>query len=204
MTNRASFGDRLPAPGEKTHQRKPSEDFILGTNINLNTIQSSVAKMTIRSASPGANTDPPINGSEVIVKATNMCQDVGEVSVEVVDSVLPPGEVSGDASGVATCATPERSRSHSSCSAQSLGSNTGPRSGSASPSRHGAFSNLPQSLADIQDPSTFRLEATPPSKRKINKSSFMNPSSGLTSRPDDTNDPLSSLDPMWTIRHEKS
>lgn len=52
LTNKATFNDRIPGPGEKSHQRKPSEDFILGTTSSLSVIQSNVAKMSIKSPTP--------------------------------------------------------------------------------------------------------------------------------------------------------
>ena len=46
LVNKASFGDK---PGVKgTHIHTPTEDFIFGSPVPLSTIQSTVAKMTLK------------------------------------------------------------------------------------------------------------------------------------------------------------
>ena len=60
-----------------------------------------------------------------------------------------------------------------------------------------AAGGQPLSLQDLQDPQTFQLDLTPPTKRKITKASFDSKQSGLAAN-EDPNDPFSQLDPMWT------
>ncbi|ELU12724.1 hypothetical protein CAPTEDRAFT_228981 [Capitella teleta] len=48
LTNRASFSNKLQAPGTTKHQRKPSDDFIMSSSSSLSVIQSSVAKMSVK------------------------------------------------------------------------------------------------------------------------------------------------------------
>jgi hypothetical protein len=55
-----------------------------------------------------------------------------------------------------------------------------------------------QSLADLQDPSKFTLGQAEQRKR-INKASFSQKGT-LDTQATDPADPLSSLDPLWTIK----
>ena len=50
IANKASFSDK---PGDKAHQRKPSDDMLFSGNLSLSAIQSTVEKMTIK-----AKTEP--------------------------------------------------------------------------------------------------------------------------------------------------
>ena len=60
MTNCRSFSDTFPGQGvTKGHQRKPSEDFILGNVASLSTIQSSVDKMSMTHQQSTAD-QPPV------------------------------------------------------------------------------------------------------------------------------------------------
>ena len=52
------------------------------------------------------------------------------------------------------------------------------------------------SLQDLQNPQTFQLDTTPPSKRKITKAEFENAQQGQRTQPD-PNDPFAELDPLW-------
>ncbi|KAF2367940.1 PTP type protein phosphatase, partial [Trinorchestia longiramus] len=61
---------------------------------------------------------------------------------------------------------------------------------------------LPPNLAASLDPQQLKIEPAAPGKgAKITKESFERPSkAGLTSRPRDPDDPLSDLDPLWTLK----
>lgn len=63
----------------------------------------------------------------------------------------------------------------------------------------GQGGSLPCSLADLQDPKTFTLGAAT-GKKKITKASFTQSHSALADSPEDPSDPLSSLDPLWSIK----
>ena len=72
--------------------------------------------------------------------------------------------------------------------------------GQASPTLVNNRSGAHLSLAALQDPQTFNLgDATPPSKRKITKSSFLDGRSGLSDGVEAA-DPLSQLDALWTVK----
>lgn len=48
LVHKASFGDRLPAPGEKAHSWEPTEDILFGS-MSLSSLQSNVEKFGIKS-----------------------------------------------------------------------------------------------------------------------------------------------------------
>ena len=228
MTNKASFGDKLPSPGEKpSHQRKPSEDFIMGTTSNLSAIQSSIAKMGIK-APPHPNINGEANEQGIItVEASKSAPnqaisstttngdmtstDSAVTGVSSEDSVhkLPSTEhverPSSSAENVNTGSPMvDRSRSGSNSSVLSQGSlPSSQRSLSTSPQlKRPGMSNLPPSLAGLQDPNTFSLDPAQiqAGKNKITKASFDNKSSSITDNVNDPTDPLSMLDPLWTIK----
>ena len=59
--------------------------------------------------------------------------------------------------------------------------------------------NAPLSLADIQNPLTFKLDTTPPTKRKATKQDFFKQESGIGTVMTDS-DPFSQLDPLWSVK----
>ena len=183
----------------------------MGTTSSLSFIQSSVDKMSIRSGVDGLEQNG-VPGSENPVFHT--VSDTGATKQTVspdqpVMSHSEPQHVMGSEI-IAAEASPQlnRSRSGSSCSGVSQGSNAsqpGSGTGSArpSPQRKGILpTNLPPSLADLQDPSTFKLDQSPPpGKRKVTKQSFVNKTTSIhDSQQQDPNDPLSNLDPLWTVK----
>jgi len=191
LTNCASFS------GKKTHQRHPSEDFILGTNINLNTIQSSVAKMKIQNQNASvSSTNQNSTDQLTVCDSDTSTGQVSKTDPEIQNKTCQ------DDKDLNVHQAEYRGQMDSSDSNQvkDVGDNTQP----ASTNKEQPLSNLPPSLADLQNPNTFSLEATPPSKRKITKSSFLNPSGQLAEKSDDPNDPLNSLDPLWTIKQDKA
>ena len=205
LTNRAHFGDKLPSKGEKTHQRKPSEDFIMGTTSNLSVIQSSVAKMHVKvdpdaeeqnviangdnSHSTSSVTGTPVHSVTSSTNDEQSAQDVVMPSAERVETASPQSN---------------RSRSGSNCSGVSQGSLPQVARGSSaspSPKHKGVLSNLPPSLADLQNPNTFKLDQSPPGRRKVTKQNFINKTASIKdSQEVDPNDPLNTLDPLWTVK----
>ncbi len=202
LTNRAHFGDKLPSKGEKTHQRKPSEDFIMGTTSSLSVIQSSVDKMHVKQ---------DVNAVEQNGFADNAHAQSGHAAAggdatvasaaeAMAAAMLSSPEVFSAEPSEAT-ETDDRSRSGSSASGVSRGSSQG--SARPSPQHTGNLPNLPPSLADLQNPNTFKLDQKPtgPAKRKVTKQSFIEKTSSIQdSHENNPDDPLSSLDPLWTVK----
>ena len=193
----------------------------MSTTSSLKDIQSSVAKMTVK---PRA--EELTNGSEDVTD-NGTCTDDGtqlvavacdqpvvampeacEQQEPVVQSVIgeidsPAGNRSRAGTGPSDCPA-ERSRSGSASSELSHQSGLG--SLSASPQhkpQQAGTASVPLSLADLQNPNMFTLDRTPPSKRKITKASFANPTGRMADVAKDTSDPLNMLDPLWTVKASK-
>ena len=55
------------------------------------------------------------------------------------------------------------------------------------------------SLSDLQDPNTFTIGTSPKGKRKITKADFLSGETTLN-KEEDSSDPLSTLDPLWSLK----
>ena len=66
-------------------------------------------------------------------------------------------------------------------------------------------STMPAALADLQNPNTFSmsLEGATHGKKRITKQSFNQKSGSLQDVSVDASDPLSQLDPLWTMKEKK-
>lgn len=58
-----------------------------------------------------------------------------------------------------------------------------------------------ETLAAIQNPTTFELGQ---GRQRITKADFFNPTAGIKSAVDKSDDPFSALDPMWSLGGGKS
>ena len=191
LTSSASFS------GKKSHQRHPSEDFILGTNMNLNTIQSSVAKMKIHNQNSTA-TAASQNSVDQMAASDDSSTSGQEPKIDR-DNKTGQAEEPGT-----TRQQVEEDHQMAYGNSNEVKEPDGNSRAVSSKDKEKALSNLPPSLAELQNPNTFSLEVTPPSKRKITKSSFLNSGGQLTDKPDDPSDPLNSLDPFWTMKQDKA
>ena len=182
LTSRASFGDKLPARGDRIHQRTPSEDFIMGTGNSLGMIQSNVAKMSVKTTSvPNTATttnnhasDPPTPENSSLNSDIAGSLDVGEMTVTSVNDKVDaerPDSISE------STASPENDEN--------------------------VTTTIADSLAMLQDPHTFQLgSSTPPSETRITKASFTSKTSGLRDNVNRADDPLSALDPLWSQKEQ--
>ena len=87
--------------------------------------------------------------------------------------------------------------SHSSTTQEAVTQPTSANAPGAAPTQ-----NTPLSLSDLQNPQTFSLgTSTPPMKKKMSKSDFTQQGGGISKAgQDNKDDPLSSLDPLWSIK----
>ena len=74
------------------------------------------------------------------------------------------------------------------------------REGSESPGAGKQLQKVSSSLADLQDPSTFTIGTSPKGRRKITKADFTSGETTLNKGEDDGSDPLSTLDPLWSLK----
>ena len=236
LVHKASFGDKLPHPKEKSNQWTPTEDILFGTTMSLNALQSNVAKLGLNIGDPienkGENVDQisvtkvmseNISAEEVhddSMSERKLSENLPDV-VQRVDSQRKVDDMSS------SCDSPKLGRKDSSSSLRSVGSaslkslesasikslESGSQKSldSASVSHEGSpihkvgavsedKSNKHLSLTDLQDPNTFTVGTNEGSKRKITKASFDNPQPTITENFGDPGDPLSSLDPLWSLK----
>jgi len=183
-TSKPMFGCKTPTMSGG-HGRVPSDDLVLGLP-NLSAIQSSVSRMNVRPQRQQPDADA--TGTESATKTDCSSSDsVDGVSVSSVDASVAPGsEHSGLSSPVlSTSASAAESAPDTSSVASSL-------------------SNLPPSLADLQNPATFSIQPSPKHGRKITRASFFDSSRPALGEPADESegcgDPLSRLDPLWSLK----
>ena len=75
------------------------------------------------------------------------------------------------------------------------------RESSQSPVTGKQLQTVSSSLADLQDPSTFTIGTSPKGRRKITKDDFLSGESTIDKQEDkDQDDPLSTLDPLWSLK----
>lgn len=197
LTSKASFGDRLPQPGDKNHVRKPSEDFVFGHS-NVTSLQSSLAKLSTYHVRPSNQPDSSAGSSAQPPAVEKEMESLPSVEGEV--EKPSPSDVNGKD---VTTAEDDASQGLSSRpNSASTATKTSPQSSAASSrSSTPSMGQLPPSLADLQNPSTFKMDViTQPAKKKITKASFLNPGRSLAEGSSDPADPLSQLDPLWSLK----
>lgn len=197
LTSKASFGDRLPQPGDKNHVRKPSEDFVFGHS-NVTSLQSSLAKLSTYHVRPNNQPDSNNAGSSVQPPAVEKeVESLPSVEAEVENPL--PSEVNGKD---VTTAENDAGQGLSSRpnSASTVGKTSPQSSAASSRSSTPSMGQIPSSLADLQNPSTFKMDVTQPTKKKITKASFLHPGRSLAEGSSDPADPLSQLDPLWSLK----
>ncbi|GAB1597660.1 tyrosine-protein phosphatase non-receptor type 23-like [Argonauta hians] len=183
LTNKASFGDKLPNPGDKTHQRKPSEDL---TKINICSVVNESKDTKTSAKSEEVNSE--VNSVKVADSSTTNLPDLVQQQCMLnTTEATVEGQLES------------RSRSGSGSSSKSLGTAGG---SSGTTSMTNSPQHMPLSLAQLQNPNTFTLELTT-GRKKITKSSFTSKTTSITDSMNDPDDPLSSLDPLWSIKKQE-
>ena len=251
--HKASFGDKLPNPGNKpANQWTPTEDIVLGT-MNFKTLQNSMEKLRQGHHQREQTPTKPVGQGETTSTFTSeqLCDNsVGKITsdathgfdamdsnTEVKEAIhnannLPDlvqrtdNQISGHLEGQGhvidnipeqntlkslstieqtSFGTPRTSRSgsHSSLKSSDLGSAlmfSDPGSGSVSHEgspfhRSSMGSPVNKNVVDIQDPKNFTLGEG--GKKRITKASFGK--SSMVENLNNPDDPLSSLDPLWSV-----
>jgi tyrosine-protein phosphatase non-receptor type 23 len=204
LVSRATFGNKL---ADRTHARPPTDDLVLGLP-NLSAIQTSVAKMNVRPPRPPVDSNP---ASDTATATTSPTRVVHSSSFDSIDGGSQAG-FAASSSDMSIQQANERSRSSSPSSSVCSAGGTSPQHrGSSDQKSTGcgvippSLTNLPPSLADLQNPAMFRIDPSPTTRRKITKASFFDPSrpslgAAEGSGSDSGGDPLSQLDPLWTLK----
>lgn len=182
LTNKAKFEDKLPS-NQHTHIRHPSADFILGAE-GLAKLQSGTAKMDLTEKS---NDKKETNENELEEKTAKYVHSDFEIS-DNKESLENSSNTSSDTA----------------IKSNEIRSNSLPTQFIDIPSQNqkGAGDKLSTesspSIANLLDPAKFTLDDSSPGKKRITKDSFNTKSNSLDCH--DPNDPLSQLDPLWSLK----
>ncbi|GFY45174.1 tyrosine-protein phosphatase non-receptor type 23 [Trichonephila inaurata madagascariensis] len=175
LTSRASFEDKLPVSGStSSHVRHPSEDFILGSG-GLAKLQSGMEKLGLVPNQQNQETENvPIEATvDGSTSSHNGSGDISAENSEPVESAPEPTEKVTSPESV-----PEPSKDNKSIVEKPL-----------------------PSITSLLDPSNFTLDGTgSPAKRKITKDNFACSRGSLSTSSSDSADPLSQLDPLWSLK----
>ncbi|CAL1279997.1 unnamed protein product [Larinioides sclopetarius] len=177
LTNRASFDDKLPVSGStSSHVRHPSEDFILGSG-GLAKLQSGMEKLGLSSGQQ--NVESETTSSETAVtNSTSAENGGGDTSTE---NSQPIDDL--------TSSEPVERKDEPASTPDPLKDN-----------KISTEKPLP-SITSLLDPSNFTLDsASSPAKRKITKENFAASRGSLSTSSSDNADPLSQLDPLWSLK----
>ncbi|CAC5365468.1 PTPN23 [Mytilus coruscus] len=206
LVHKASFGDKLPHPGEKSYQWTPTDDVIFGA-CSINDLKSNVEKLGLHLGISNQHSSPK---KTVIPKQEVSSEEVDEQQKHFLPSKTEDQKMEGTLiSSLPGCCSKNRC-GKTECgyvgseSEKITGSpihKIRSREGSPKPSSlHGSHEGSPklQSLMDLQNPSSFTL-GSDGGKKKITKASFLEKTSGLSDNLD-SDDPFSSIDPLWTMK----
>ncbi|XP_018426851.1 PREDICTED: tyrosine-protein phosphatase non-receptor type 23, partial [Nanorana parkeri] len=193
-----------PASSQKTYTVLDPQDLVLGGDMTISSIQATIAKLSIRPScgSPeAANHYPPssipavseqatMELSQPVLPPTSSQPDlIAQTYVEPAPSPIPPLPASnGPAPEV-----PAEAINHHAVASE----DAGPEPGGAPPAPPSSSLNLLAALT----PEAFNLDSSQRGKQKMNKQSFLQPQNdgGLARGGKTGDDPLSMLDPLWTL-----
>lgn len=195
----------------KSYSRPESQDIVLGGDMPISSIQATVAKLSIRPPSIDHEQEP---SQEQIPFASEVASigepDPTDMSLQpsqdplhyeaMPDSISPP---------LSCTSSPGKMQSPSPPSGQGNGF-TGSTPSSPVSNHHPTTDAAPRApspptsssldlLASLT-PEAFTLDSAHRGKQRINKQSFLHPQEGKGLQgPPEGDDPLSSLDPLWTL-----
>uniref|UniRef100_A0A1E1X539 Putative tyrosine protein phosphatase non-receptor type n=1 Tax=Amblyomma aureolatum TaxID=187763 RepID=A0A1E1X539_9ACAR len=185
LTSTPSFGTKAHT-GIPSHVRHPSEDFMLrfgSTGQRASTVPeapTAAAPATVSDTSnePETTEEPASVLTETELSTSEAPKEIGSdhAADQVMSEIVPDEAPPSTASAMDVCA----------------------------PAPEGKDSGV-TAVADLLDPATFTLDPGhgTPAKQKITRESFMNAQGTLAQSKPDPKDPLSQLDPLWTLKKGK-
>lgn len=184
LVSTPSFGTKAHT-GTPSHVRHPSEDFMLRSN-------STSSRSSVAPEMPAVLPSPAPVDTPAAAAAEPEAAEQQPVAVE--EPALPASEGPKEEGGEASSSVAEN--------AQGQEEQQQPYSTAAEASKEGGPA---AAVADLLDPATFTLDPGQgtPAKQKITRESFMNPPGSLAQTKPDPKDPLSQLDPLWSLKKGK-
>ncbi|XP_050050183.1 tyrosine-protein phosphatase non-receptor type 23-like isoform X1 [Dermacentor andersoni] len=190
LTSTPSFGGKAHT-GTPSHVRHPSEDFMLRSG-------ATSQRTSIVPDTPAATATTSTSADDTSEQATSTQPEaaVQPVTVETETELSTPRapeagrEISSDHSFMPEIIDEQGS--------------TAAASALVIPAVESKDSGL-TTVVDLLDPATFTLDPGhgTPAKQKITRESFMNPQGTLAQSKPDPKDPLSQLDPLWSLKKGK-
>lgn len=190
-------------PLQPYSRQESQQDIILGGDMPISSIQATIAKLSIR---PPSATDPAM-------EASTSCGPEEQVE-PVLPSLDSMGDLqmfqdpcpSTDSQPPSSFSPPLTSPAHSPLPPNGLDGFSPPVPEAAPcispPPASTAPSASSLDLLASLTPEAFSLEGGGRGKQRVTKQSFLQPAEGQglhATRGDDGNDPLSSLDPLWSL-----
>ncbi|XP_072269152.1 tyrosine-protein phosphatase non-receptor type 23 [Pyxicephalus adspersus] len=202
------------ASSQKPYSLQDPQDIVLGGDMPISSIQATIAKLSIRPFSGGPeptnNYQPPPNPviseqvlpdlSQMVLPPTSSQPDLSaQTFLEPAPSpVLPQPASNGPSADVpAEAITQHASASKEEVTAAAIGNAPTAPPPPPPPPPPSSSLNLLASLT----PEAFNLDSSQRGKQKMNKQSFLQPQNdgGLSRASKPGDDPLSMLDPLWTL-----
>uniref|UniRef100_A0A8C1B5U2 Tyrosine-protein phosphatase non-receptor type 23 n=1 Tax=Cyprinus carpio carpio TaxID=630221 RepID=A0A8C1B5U2_CYPCA len=197
-------------PNNITYSRQESQDIVLGGDMPISSIQATVAKLSIRPPSVDHEQEPGQDQMPSVSEAASTAEpDSTDTSLQpsqdslcyeaMPDSLSPPLSCTSSPGKTQSPLPPSQGNGFTGSTPASPVSNHHP-STEAVPH---APSPPPSSSLDLLaclTPEAFTLDSAHRGKQRISKQSFLQPQEGKGLQgPPEGDDPLSSLDPLWTL-----
>nr|XP_055066902.1 tyrosine-protein phosphatase non-receptor type 23 [Misgurnus anguillicaudatus]XP_055066903.1 tyrosine-protein phosphatase non-receptor type 23 [Misgurnus anguillicaudatus]XP_055066904.1 tyrosine-protein phosphatase non-receptor type 23 [Misgurnus anguillicaudatus] len=195
----------------KSYSRQESQDIVLGGDMSISSIQATVAKLSIRPPSldheQDSNQDQMSSASEAPsmgdIEPTDVSLQPSQdpISYEVVPDFVSPPLSCTSSPGKTQSPLPPSSHGNgfTGSTPASPVSNHHPSIEAAPPALSPPTASSLDLLASLT-PEAFTLDSAHQGKQRISKQSFLHPQEGKGLQgPPVGDDPLSSLDPLWTL-----
>ncbi|XP_016379583.1 tyrosine-protein phosphatase non-receptor type 23 isoform X4 [Sinocyclocheilus rhinocerous] len=194
----------------KSYSRQESQDIVLGGDMPISSIQATVAKLSIRPPSVDHEQEPGQDQMPSVSEAASTAEpDSTDMSLQPSQDLLYEAMPDSLSPPLSCTSSPGKTQSPSPPSGEGNGF-TGSTPASPVSNHHPsteaaphAPSPPPSSSLDLLaslTPEAFTLDSAHRGKQRINKQSFLQPQEGKGLQgPPEGDDPLSSLDPLWTL-----
>uniref|UniRef100_A0A673L0Q3 Tyrosine-protein phosphatase non-receptor type 23 n=1 Tax=Sinocyclocheilus rhinocerous TaxID=307959 RepID=A0A673L0Q3_9TELE len=197
-------------PNNISYSRQESQDIVLGGDMPISSIQATVAKLSIRPPSVDHEQEPGQDQMPSVSEAASTAEpDSTDMSLQPSQDLLYEAMPDSLSPPLSCTSSPGKTQSPSPPSGEGNGF-TGSTPASPVSNHHPsteaaphAPSPPPSSSLDLLaslTPEAFTLDSAHRGKQRINKQSFLQPQEGKGLQgPPEGDDPLSSLDPLWTL-----
>ncbi|XP_053569676.1 tyrosine-protein phosphatase non-receptor type 23 [Bombina bombina] len=208
--NTPSASKPQPSLSQKIYSVQDPQDIVLGGDMPISSIQATIAKLSIKPYSGGTETlnhyllpeplfdeQPP---GELLQPAFPLDVFEPDLTLGVSTEQEPSkSQLSQDGSSISVAETVVESHNHHPVMSGKMMPTAEPSAAPVSVSTAPSSSSM--NLLASLTPETFSLDSSQRGKQKMNKQSFLHPQNGgvLARGTEASGDPLSMLDPLWTL-----